>query len=155
MKPLGLCLKDIAGDGNCLFRSLSDQYYGNPKYHAKIRSRICEFLEVNRDHFQYFVEDDGDFDEYLGHMKELGTYGGNMELVAFARSHDVNIRVYQPGTVFVIEGGDGVDNKGKAEERRTLHIAYHSWEHYDSVRNIDGPHTGDPEIKIIVSSMAM
>lgn len=25
---------------------------------------------------------------------------------------------------------------------------YHSWEHYSSVRNIDGPYSGPPEIKV-------
>lgn len=28
-----------------------------------------------------------------------------------------------------------------------LHIAYHDWEHYSSVRNVDGPFTGPPEIR--------
>ena len=26
------------------------------------------------------------------------------------------------------------------------HIAYHIWEHYSSIRNLDGPHTGMPNV---------
>ena len=41
----------------------------------------------------------------------------------------------------------GISETEEAEQ--TLHIAYHSWEHYSSVRNIDGPLSGPPEIKVI------
>lgn len=69
---------------------------------------------------------------------------------------------------YVINGVEDEDEKGEEEEetRQTLHIAYvfylireelwidelihryHSWEHYSSVRNIDGPYSGPPEIKV-------
>lgn len=29
-----------------------------------------------------------------------------------------------------------------------MHIVYHSWEHYSSIRNVNGPATGLPEIQI-------
>ncbi|CAO0790926.1 unnamed protein product [Mucor circinelloides] len=85
-------------------------------------------------------------------MSQDATFGGNMELVAFAKLKKVDIKVYQPGMIYVI---NGVDDEPEAEEeeeeesRQTLHIAYHSWEHYSSVRNIDGPYSGPPEIKMI------
>ncbi|GES81360.1 cysteine proteinase [Rhizophagus clarus] len=99
LKKMGLYCKEIAGDGNCLFRSLSDQFYGNTKQHSKIRKE----------------------------MRKDGTYGGNMELVAFAQLHEVDIKVYQPGTIYVIEGkeSDNTNNDGSTNEirtRRTLHI---------------------------------
>ncbi|KAI9743434.1 MAG: hypothetical protein M4579_007730, partial [Chaenotheca gracillima] len=31
-------------------------------------------------------------------------------------------------------------------ERDTAHIAYHVWEHYSSIRNVTGPHTGLPDV---------
>ncbi|GES81359.1 cysteine proteinase [Rhizophagus clarus] len=124
LKKMGLYCKEIAGDGNCLFRHYRvHQFYGNTKQHSKIRKE----------------------------MRKDGTYGGNMELVAFAQLHEVDIKVYQPGTIYVIEGkeSDNTNNDGSTNEirtRRTLHIIYHNWEHYSSVRNIQGPHEGDPEI---------
>ncbi|CAG8465902.1 2749_t:CDS:2 [Paraglomus occultum] len=150
LKELGLYLKDIAGDGNCLFRALSDQYYGSPGKHAKIRSEVCDYLAANKKHFKHFVEEDR-FDDHIAQMRKLGTYGGNMELVGYAQLQRVNIRVYQPGTIYVISGND-FDSKESSKKldrnRKTLHIAYHNWEHYSSVRNIRGPHDGDPEITL-------
>ncbi|GAB5591375.1 hypothetical protein Unana1_06275 [Umbelopsis nana] len=105
----------MAGDGNCLFRALSDQYYGTDKHHAEIRHKICQFLRENEGSYQMFVEDDQTFSWHVDNMENLGVFGGNMELAAFAKLEKVDIKIYQPGFI--------------------------------SVRNIDGPSQGPPEIK--------
>jgi len=111
---------------------LSDQFYGNTRQHSKIRKEVCAYLEANYDHFQFFVEDDNTLDYHIAQMKKDGTYGGNMELVGFAQLHGVDIKIYQPGTIYVIEGNenndsDDDDDGGSTKEigtKRTLHIAY-------------------------------
>lgn len=40
LKPLGLKIKDVLGDGNCLFRALSDQLYGHEERHERIRQKM-------------------------------------------------------------------------------------------------------------------
>lgn len=30
-------IKDVEGDGNCMFRAISDQLYGNEIYHKELR----------------------------------------------------------------------------------------------------------------------
>ncbi|KAI7885276.1 cysteine proteinase [Lichtheimia hyalospora FSU 10163] len=132
----------MSGDGNCLFRALSDQYHGSDKQHKQVRQQVCQYLRDNEEEYQFFVEDDQSFEHHVSCMERDGTYGGNMELAAFARLNGVDIKVYQPGLIYVINGTDNEE-----EERSTLHIAYHSWEHYSSVRNMDGPFSGPPEIK--------
>jgi hypothetical protein len=68
-----------------------------------------------------------------------------MELVAFARLNQVDIAVHQAYTaVWIVKGSDwdpsdpegsNHDNKSKpTKPSRLLHIVYHSWEHYSSVR---------------------
>ncbi|CAO0790925.1 unnamed protein product [Mucor circinelloides] len=152
LKSLGLCTKSITGDGNCLFRSLSDQYHGHDGNHKAVRQEVCHYLRENEETYKFFVEDDQSFEHHVECMSQDATFGGNMELVAFAKLKKVDIKVYQPGMIYVI---NGVDDEPEAEEeeeeesRQTLHIAYHSWEHYSSVRNIDGPYSGPPEIKMI------
>ncbi|RUO95397.1 hypothetical protein BC936DRAFT_144158 [Jimgerdemannia flammicorona] len=99
LRQLGLYAKVIAGDGNCLFRALSDQQYGIDTNHAALRQRVCDHLEGNRADYEAFVEDDRSFDAHLAVMRTSGTYAGNMELVAYARMAGVDIKVYQPGYV--------------------------------------------------------
>jgi OTU domain-containing protein 3 len=87
---------------------------------------VCEYLEANYDHFQYFVEDNKTFSYHLSQMRKDGTYGGNMELVGFAQLHGVDIKIYQSGTIYVIEGNenDNLDRSVKeAKTKRILHIA--------------------------------
>ncbi|KAI9286853.1 hypothetical protein BC943DRAFT_215769 [Umbelopsis sp. AD052] len=142
LQELGFCTKEMAGDGNCLFRALSDQYHGNDKQHAEIRQSVCQFLRENEESYEMFVEDDQTFQWHVDNMENLGVFGGNMELAAFAKLQKIDIKIYQPGFIYIINGGDDPE-----EVRQTLHIAYHSWEHYSSVRKIDGPSQGPTEIK--------
>lgn len=41
-----------------------------------------------------------------------------------------------------------------ASQRPTAHIAYHSWEHYSSIRNLAGPHLGPPNVTARVLTLA-
>jgi OTU domain-containing protein 3 len=83
-------------DGNCLFRALSDQMFGDyGNGHDQVRADVCDFMEENKDDFSMFlVLDDGDakeeedaqdFESYIEHMRQDGEWGGNLELVASAR----------------------------------------------------------------------
>lgn len=38
-------------------------------------------------------------------------------------------------------------NKDDPDEGSTCYLAYHNWEHWSSVRNINGPHTGPPKVR--------
>lgn len=226
LKRMHLYAANTTGDGNCLFRALSDQLYGSPDRHAQLRQETCDHLASRSEKFAGFV-DDKPFDEYVRLMRESGTYGGHLELHAFAQMKLKQIKIVQPGLVYVVEGEDDspaatrarrekererfriqntveVDpqsrphtdrqqrRQNREESKRKkksasallaagetatskassespppevagsatcsntshlveaygpLYLAYHNWEHYSSVRNVDGPHTGLPRIK--------
>ncbi|KAG0368415.1 hypothetical protein BC939DRAFT_449336 [Gamsiella multidivaricata] len=145
LASLNLQLKDTMGDGNCLFRACADQFYGIEKDHTSLRAEVCQYIEEHTEHFKSFLDNET-VEAHVAQMRKNGTYGGNIELVAFARMKRVDIKVYQPGYIFVIEGVDVKKEGSSPGQRPTMHIAYHSWEHYSSIRNIDGPHEGLPEI---------
>ena len=46
LKPL-----DVGGDGDCFFRAVSHQLYGNPNSHAIIRAARIQFLTENPERF--------------------------------------------------------------------------------------------------------
>ncbi len=94
----GLEIVDMMPDGNCLFRSLSDQLHGDyGNSHADVRSAVCDFMEDNEEDFAIFLvfededdsdqdeEDARDFDDYIENMRRDGEWGGNLEVVAAAR----------------------------------------------------------------------
>jgi hypothetical protein len=85
----------LNSDGNCLFRAISDQlYHDYGAKHYETRADIVDYLQAHQTHFESFVvTDDDDTDEnegarsypdYISRMKQDGTWGGNLELVAAA-----------------------------------------------------------------------
>nr|QBH67609.1 hypothetical protein UEMT_2075 [Ustilago esculenta] len=235
LKRMGLYAANTTGDGNCLFRALSDQLYGHPGRHAQLRQETCDHLAARPERFAGFV-DDKPFDQYIRLMRENGTYAGHLELHAFAQMKQKQIKIVQPGLVYVVDGVDDSPEAIRAREKKEqerlrvqnsieaatevaplterqrrrqkreetkrdkkstklagsdqastsatataadeaqlsqalcftpawsqgagatappelaeaygpLYIAYHNWEHYSSIRNLHGPHSGLPRIK--------
>ncbi|KAJ6490252.1 hypothetical protein C8R47DRAFT_1177089 [Mycena vitilis] len=251
LRSLGLYAAPTVGDGNCLFRALSDQLYGSPSRHPQLRRDVCDWIARHKARYEPFVEDDRGLDVHLRCMRENATYGGHMELSAFAHLTRRNVKVIQPGLVYVIEwaagggppsptvpaaapstsatsntsnsgpnaasaaaasssaastegvgtasalsaanrprvraldkdrevidvddggeygdedgayeeqgdgegaynsgGGGGGEQGGDGEraeaEEGTVYVAYHDWEHFSSIRNLKGPHTGLPGVR--------
>lgn len=84
---LQLSIRDVKGDGNCLFRSLADQMEGDVNQHATYRHAIVEFMLKNPDDFEPFIDtDEHSFLDYCKKMSKNGEWGGNMELVSFRYS---------------------------------------------------------------------
>ncbi|KAJ2784800.1 2-oxoglutarate dehydrogenase E1 component [Coemansia javaensis] len=148
LKKSGLYCKDMTGDGNCMFRALADQVDGTPDTHARHRESVCEYMARHEDEFSPFMDESCPFDRYTENMRRAGVFGGNLELVAFARNYRVDIKVYQVGgRVFVISGAPPSAPTDPNRSMPAVHIAYHSYEHYSSVRNRSGPHAGLPNVK--------
>ncbi|EAU87496.1 hypothetical protein CC1G_11715 [Coprinopsis cinerea okayama7 len=161
LRSLGLYAANTLGDGNCLFRALSDQLYGSPSKHAQLRQDICDFIVKHKSRYEPFVEDERGLDVHIRCMRENGTYGGHLELSSFAHMVKRNVKVIQPGLVYVIEWDAGLDEQERqkalrqleAEEhddtisKGTIYVAYHDWEHFSSIRNLKGPHSGFPNVQ--------
>ena len=80
------------------------------------------------------------FESHLQSMAKGGTYGDNMEITAFSCAYDVDVKIYQRDFAYMVTGS------GDDRNRPMAHIAYHTWEHYSSIRNLNGPHTGLPNV---------
>lgn len=50
-----LRVKEVSGDGNCMFRSIADQIYGDEEMHAVTREMCMDYMEQNRPHFEDFI----------------------------------------------------------------------------------------------------
>lgn len=74
--------------------------------------------------------------------RKNGTWGGSEDIQAFCQSFKVDVRVYSTKGIQTFRD---VYARG-SEERATLHVAFHDFNHYSSVRHVDGPHTGLPRI---------
>src|SRR3990167_4627662 len=133
---LGLKLEDIDGDGNCLFRSISDQLSGNQDNHLKLRVLCCDYMEQEKDKLQHFldVDDDLDFDDYVSWARKEGNWCGYFEIYCLGNFLGCNFRV-------MLKDGNSLHlDYFNPHTVRTLVLAFHSEpengipEHYSSVR---------------------
>eukprot|EP01111_Echinosteliopsis_oligospora_P016482 TRINITY_DN6870_c0_g1_i1.p1 TRINITY_DN6870_c0_g1~~TRINITY_DN6870_c0_g1_i1.p1 ORF type:complete len:347 (+),score=101.47 TRINITY_DN6870_c0_g1_i1:42-1082(+) len=131
---LGLTIKDVAGDGNCLFRSIADQLEDNPNKHGEYRHAIVTYIAANREMFEPFLdtEEEGTFEQYIANMSAPTAWGGHMELQAASLLFKINAVIYQldqPRWEIV---------NFKEAGTKTIHLSYHDGDHYASVRAISG-----------------
>ncbi|XP_066547162.1 OTU domain-containing protein 3 [Amia ocellicauda] len=130
LQALGLKLREVPGDGNCLFRALGDQLEGHSRGHLRLRRQTVEFMQTHRADFEPFLEEDIPFTQHLSSLAVPGTFAGNDAIVAFARSQQVRVVIHQLNTpLWQINGSE-------KPVCRELHIAYRYGDHYDSVRPI-------------------
>ncbi|KAJ3306359.1 hypothetical protein HDV03_005326 [Kappamyces sp. JEL0829] len=114
---------------------MSDQFYGNENHHLEIRAKVVAHMQQNRELYQAFVTDEA-YPAYVARMGKPGTFATNIEVVACSRVFQCDILVHQLGqSVWRVSTLD-------SPPHHPVHIVYHAWEHYSSLRNLDG--TGGP-----------
>ena len=135
---MGYFIREVGGDGNCLFRSVSDQMDNTEKNYKEYRSRCIEYMVQNKDEFINFLEDDEPFDKYIQRMSEDGEWGGNLEIYALSRLLNANFYIYifkQP--MYVVNNFD--------KPKKNILMTYHDGKHYNSLRKLEEKSKEDKE----------
>lgn len=147
LDALGLKIIKVTADGNCFFRALADQLEGNEEEHGKYRSMVVQYIVMNREMFEPFIEDDVPFDEYCQSMEKDGTWAGHMELQAASLVTRRNICIHRNMSPrWYIKNFED-------RAARMVHLSYHDEEHYNSVRLKEDPCNG-PAMPIIIKADA-
>ena len=84
----------MRGDGNCLFRTFSFVLSGVQSFHKTVREKIVSYMEENNDVFSRI--ENTPMDKYLSasKMKNPGTWGTELEIIAFASMCNTPVHVY-------------------------------------------------------------
>lgn len=161
-KKRGLREKVVAANGHCMYSAVADQMrqlglavgvgddeggggdgeegedekekgkgeLRNDDYKI-VRMRAATFISEHPDDFVPFLEEP--LDEYVHKIRDTGEWGGQLELMALAKTYNLKISVLQgDGRVEEIESGE-------AEARGEAWLAYYRHgfglgEHYNSLR---------------------
>jgi OTU domain-containing protein 6 len=158
MTERGLAEKVIRADGHCLYSAFVDQLEqldmpleggggGGGDSTAKassgsdlaaykiVRATAARYIEQHEDDFLPFLEEP--LPEYLHKIRDTGEWGGQLELMALAKTYGVDINILQDfGRVEKIEGGQQDADK---DDGRTMWLGYYKHgfglgEHYNSLR---------------------
>lgn len=127
LRPLGLVLKTVRGDGNCLFRSLAHQLYGDDSRHLELRREAVRYMKEHRSDFEPFLGEEESFEEYVKQLAKPCKWAGEDAIIALAMVHQVQIVVHQ------LDIAD-IEFSGSKQATEPLHIVFHSErKHYSSV----------------------
>ncbi|RLM65083.1 OTU domain-containing protein 5-B [Panicum miliaceum] len=122
----GLEIRKMAEDGNCLFRAVADQVYGDAEAYDMARQMCVDYMERERDHFSQFITES--FTLYCKRKRRDKVYGNNVEIQAFAEMYNRPIHIYSYSTepINIFQGSYNTDVP-------PIRLSYHHGNHYNSV----------------------
>lgn len=82
LDSLGYWRKQIAADGSCLFRAVSEHVYDTQSYHDAVRRACVQHIRANSHVYKKFIATD--FEMYASNMENVKSWGGHMEMHAMA-----------------------------------------------------------------------
>jgi len=130
LKKRGLEIREQDGDGNCLFRAISLQVYGDPNMHGDVRKQCMDHMERDQGHFSQFVTGEP-FLQYIARTRQDGVHGNNPEIQASSELFNRPIEVFTPEN-----GGSSPLNILHAEYKTgdvPIRLSYHDGNHYNAV----------------------
>uniref|UniRef100_A0A1D1Z6K1 ubiquitinyl hydrolase 1 n=1 Tax=Anthurium amnicola TaxID=1678845 RepID=A0A1D1Z6K1_9ARAE len=122
----GFEVKRMLEDGNCLFRAVADQVYGDPEAYDMVRQMCIDYMERERDHFSQFVTEG--FTSYSKRKRRDKVYGNNVEIQALSEMYNRPIHIYSYSTepINIFHGGYNTDTP-------PIRLSYHRGNHYNSL----------------------
>lgn len=131
----GLEMQRMAEDGNCLFRAVADQVYGDAEMHGETRQLCIDYMEKERDHFSQFVTES--FSAYCKRKRRDRVFGNDLEIQAMAEMYNRPIHIFcygsEPKNIF----------QGNYEtDLPPIRLSYHRNNHYNSLVDPNRPTVG-------------
>lgn len=91
----------VSGDGNCLFRAVAHQIYGDESYHHIVRQKCMDYMESEAEFFSQFVVGGREFFHvYIDAKRKDACWGDDPEIEAICELYDrpAEIWAYDPTT---------------------------------------------------------
>ncbi|XXG62711.1 hypothetical protein AAC387_Pa05g1026 [Persea americana] len=120
----GLEVKRMVEDGNCLFRAVADQVYGDSEAYDLTRQMCIDYMERERDHFSQFTTEG--FTSYCKRKRRDKVYGNNIEIQALSEiySRPIHIHSYSTEPINIFHGSYNTP---------PIRLSYHHGNHYNSL----------------------
>lgn len=122
----GFEVKRMSEDGNCLFRAVADQVYGDSELYDLVRQMSVDYMERERDHFSQFITEG--FTSYCKRKRRDKVYGNNVEIQAMCEMYNRPIHIYSYSTepINTFHGSYDTDTP-------PVRLSFHHGNHYNSL----------------------
>ncbi|CAM9213380.1 unnamed protein product, partial [Phaeothamnion confervicola] len=129
-----LVIHPVQGDGNCLFRSVSHQIYGDDRHHALVRAKCMDYMESERHYFEPYVEGGMDgFLRYVDMKRRNAVWGDDPEVQALCEMYN------RAAEIWAYDAAEGAKmlrtfhETGGSKRMPPVRLSYYGGGHYDSV----------------------
>lgn len=119
-----------ASDGNCLFRSVSHQVYGNAEYHQMVREKCMMYITSEREFFSGYIAEQ--FEEYVERMMRDGEWGDHVEIQALSELYNRPVEIYAYSPV-PMRTYQAPSTSSSLSPPPPIRLSYHFQSHYNSV----------------------
>ncbi|GBG24430.1 OTU domain-containing protein 5 [Hondaea fermentalgiana] len=137
-KDRELTVYSVEPDGNCLFRAVAHQVYGDSERHDIVRSDCCDYLEKNRERFAPLLGSD-QFDDYVANKRQLKVWGDDPEIRAMEELYDRPVEIYAATGLgsntepLKLHFEGDLPSDSKMGPYLPIRISFHGNNHYNSV----------------------
>ena len=88
----GFAIEEMLGDGNCLYRAVAWQIYGDQEKHQTVRGETVKHINARRSYFSHF---DTNIDDRLSEQLRNYSWGGHLEIAAISELYNVGVTVWE------------------------------------------------------------
>lgn len=126
-------------DGNCQFRSVAHQLYGNAdEFHESVRATAVNFLTTHKVEYCFYFDGDQEWERYLKNMAMNGTWGDEITIKAMCNAFGSSVHVLtseKEHYYICYRPDDDVKEKldGNGQDCSDIFLAYIAPIHYNSV----------------------
>ena len=125
----------VENDGNCLYRAISYQVYGDVRHYKLVRQKCMDYVHLNGKYFIEFVDTDryNGIRDYVEQNRRDKVWGDNLEIQAMAELYDIPVEIYeykvQPERVF----NEQATRSKVSQPGAILRLSFHRGNHYNAV----------------------
>ena len=97
MKKRMLEMHNVKADGNCFFRAISRQIFGDEELHLQVRLKaIQKILSTPEDYVQFLDEEDVDLNQFISKNINNYEWADNLIIKATIDAYNINMRLIRP-----------------------------------------------------------
>ena len=125
-------IEEMESDGNCLFRAVAYQVYGEQDMCYLLRERCMEYVLASRDYFKDFIDTtiDGSIELYCQRKSQDKVWGDDLEIEALSEIYGRPIEIYAYSSEPMRTFHEQADEN---QAQQPIRISYHGRNHYNAV----------------------
>lgn len=129
----------VEGDGNCMFRAVAHQVYGDDRFHSLIREKCMDYMQNQAEFYcQFVVGGMQMFPLYIAAKRQDGCWGDDPEIQAMCEMYGrpAHIWAYDPqiGAKRLRTFHEAAVTHGSGSSSlQVLRLSYYGGGHYDSI----------------------